>query len=76
MVDAFTTYAASALAANAVLRSIFGAVLPLVGQKMYERLGLGWGNSILAFVALIMCPFTWILYRKGEYMRSRWSTGG
>ncbi len=43
LIDAFVIYAASALAANTVIRSIMGAVLPLAGQKMYNTLGLGWG---------------------------------
>lgn len=73
MVDAFTAYAASALAANTVLRSIFGAVLPLVGQRMYNSLGLAWGNSLLAFIALAMCPIPLIFYRYGEMVRLRWS---
>jgi len=69
LVDAFTTYAASALAANAVLRSLLGALLPLAGQRMYATLGLGWGNSLLAFIALAMCPIPWFFYRYGERIR-------
>ena len=69
LVDAFTIYAASALAANTVLRSLVGAVLPLAGQKMYATLGLGWGNSLLAFIALAMCPIPVIFYRYGEKIR-------
>lgn len=34
LVDAFTVHASSAIAANTVLRSLFGAVLPLGGQPM------------------------------------------
>jgi hypothetical protein len=34
LVDAFTVHAASAIAANTVLRSVFGAVLPLAGLDM------------------------------------------
>lgn len=41
LVDSFTIYAASALAANTVVRSIIGALLPLAGQSMYAALGLG-----------------------------------
>src|SRR5580700_6343427 len=52
LVDAFTVYAASALAANTVVRSVMGAVLPLAGQSMYDALGLGWGNSLLGFIAV------------------------
>ena len=39
LVDTFTRYAASALAANTVLRSIFGAVVPLFGLQMNDALG-------------------------------------
>ena len=70
LVDAFTVHAASALAANALLRSLAGALLPLAGQKMYATLGLGWGNSLLAFIALVMCPIPWIFYKYGERIRT------
>lgn len=69
LIDSFTRQAASALAANMVLRSLAGAFLPLVGPKIYAVLGLGWGNSLLAFVALAMAPITWIFYRYGEQIR-------
>ncbi|KAL7269161.1 hypothetical protein RUND412_008182 [Rhizina undulata] len=72
MLDAFTVYAASALAATAVLRSVLGAVLPLAGESMYNKLGLGWGNSLLAFIALAMCPVPWAFERWGENIRNRW----
>ncbi len=60
LIDGFTRQAASALAANMVLRSLVGAFLPLAGPKMYAALGLGCGNSLLAFIALAMAPITWI----------------
>ncbi|KAL2037035.1 hypothetical protein N7G274_010162 [Stereocaulon virgatum] len=70
LVDAFTIYAASAIAANTVLRSLVGALLPLAGRTMYMTLGLGWGNSLLAFVALAMCPIPFIFYTYGERIRT------
>ncbi|EXJ78950.1 hypothetical protein A1O3_08450 [Capronia epimyces CBS 606.96] len=70
LVDAFHRHAASAIAANTVLRSLAGAFLPLAGPKMYAALGLGWGNSLLAFIALAMAPVSWILYRYGEKIRT------
>ncbi|KAF2765147.1 rade putative MSF transporter [Teratosphaeria nubilosa] len=70
LVDTFARYAASALAANTVLRSIFGAVIPLFGLKMYNALGLGWGNSLIAFVALFLCPIPWFFYYYGEKIRT------
>lgn len=73
MVDAYTIYAASALAANTAVRSAVGAVLPLAGQSMFDKLGLGWGCSLLAFVALAMTPVPWAFFKKGEYLRERFS---
>ena len=70
LVDAFTTYAASAMAANTVFRSLAGALLPLAGPKMYEQLGLGWGNSLLGFIALALCPLPVIFYVYGERIRT------
>ncbi|KAJ5808863.1 MFS multidrug transporter [Penicillium riverlandense] len=70
LVDAFTIYAASALAANTVVRSIMGALLPLAGQSMYQSMGLGWGNSLLGFIAVVCIPVPWAMMRYGERMRT------
>ncbi|KAK0625499.1 major facilitator superfamily domain-containing protein [Bombardia bombarda] len=72
LIDTFTIYAASALAANTVVRSIFGAVLPLCGLKMYEALGLGWGNSLLGFIAVAMIPVSYLIIRHGEMLRTKY----
>jgi hypothetical protein len=69
LVDAFTIYAASAMAANTIVRSIFGGILPLSGLKMYEALGYGWGNSLLGFVALAMVPIMLFFEKKGRWLR-------
>lgn len=70
LVDAFTIHAASALAANTVLRSIFGAVLPLSGLSMYDALGLGWGNSLLGFISLALIPVPVLFRLYGERVRT------
>ncbi|KAJ4246599.1 hypothetical protein NW762_013541 [Fusarium torreyae] len=71
LIDSFTIYAASALAANAVMRSIAGAVLPLAGLPMYDKLGMGWGNSLLGFIAAALIPAPWLFIKYGEYLRKR-----
>ncbi|VUC23920.1 unnamed protein product [Clonostachys rosea] len=71
MIDTFTIYAASAVAANTVVRSIGGGLLPLVGLRMYEALGLGWGNSLLGFVAVTMIPIPFLIIRYGAWLRER-----
>jgi hypothetical protein len=69
VVDAYTLYAASGIAALTILRSVLGGVLPLCGLKMYAALNLGWGNSLIAFVALAMVPVPWGFYYFGERLR-------
>lgn len=69
LVDTFTLYSASAIAANTVLRSLFGATFPLFGLHMYDAIGLGWGNSLLAFIGLAICLIPWLFYRYGEMIR-------
>ncbi|MCJ1317415.1 hypothetical protein MMC15_002739 [Xylographa vitiligo] len=70
LIDAFTIHAASALAANTVLRSLVGALLPLAGPTMYAKLGLGWGNSLLGFIAVAMLPIPWFFLIYGERIRT------
>ncbi|KAL0939898.1 uncharacterized protein CTRU02_206508 [Colletotrichum truncatum] len=72
LVDAFGAEAsASALAANTFMRSLFGAFLPLAGPGLYKGLGLGWGNSLLAFIGLAFIPVPFLFYKYGERLRAR-----
>ena len=69
LVDAFEEYAASVIGANAVLRGTAGALIPLAGLSMYNGLGWGWGNSLLAFVALAFAPMPWVFGVYGAKIR-------
>lgn len=62
-------YAASAIAANTELRSLVGALLPLAGTPMYTTLGLGWGNTLLGFLCILMIPLPVLFYRFGKRLR-------
>lgn len=64
--EAHKTRVASAIAAVTVLRCLLGSVLPLVGEIMYEKLGLGWGNTLLAFMAFALMPLPGIIMRSGQ----------
>lgn len=72
LVEAYTIFAASATAANTIFRSLGGAFLPLAGKPLYDTLGHGWGNSLLAGLALVGLPASWGIIRYGEYIRLRW----
>lgn len=71
LVDAFTRFAASAIAANTFTRSVFGAVFPLFGQQIFTKLGVNWGASTLSFIAFGMLPIPFVFYIFGEKIRSK-----
>ncbi|KAJ5949934.1 MFS multidrug transporter [Penicillium verhagenii] len=72
MVDTYTRYAASALAAGAFLRSLAGFGFPLFAPYMYAALHYGWGNSLLGFISLgIGIPAPIFLWKYGETLRKK-----
>lgn len=71
LIDVWKWHAASAIGANNFSRSILGAVIPLVAFRLYEHLGLGWGNSVLAFISLVTAPLPWLFYSYGEALRNK-----
>lgn len=72
IVDAYTRYAASAIAATTVLRSLGGFAFPLFASAMYDALGYGWGNSVLAFAGIaIGFPAPVLLWWYGAELRRR-----
>lgn len=73
LVDSFGVgSAASALAANSILRVICAAFLTLAGSALYSRLGLGWGNSLLGFLCLAFIPAPILIYRYGAWLQKRY----
>ncbi|OMP86512.1 putative transporter C11D3.05 [Diplodia seriata] len=64
-------HAASALAANAVLRSLFGAAFPLFAPRMYAALGAAWATGVLGFGAVALAGLPWGFWRWGAWLRGR-----
>lgn len=62
---------ASAVAASGLLRYIFGAAFPLFTIQMYERLGISWATSLLAFITVALMPIPWVLFKFGDSIRAR-----
>lgn len=72
LVDSYTRYAASAIAAATVLRSLAGFGFPLFAPALYSALDFGWGNSLLGFVAVaIGVPAPFMLWKYGETLRGK-----
>ena len=71
IIDAFPLHSASALAGNSLLRSVVGGTLPLAAPSLYAKLGYGWGNSLLGFLALAFGGLPILFYKYGEVLRKK-----
>ena len=54
IIDSYPLYAASANAAASVLRNFTALLFPLFAPSMSKNLGFGWGNTVLAIVAVVV----------------------
>lgn len=69
--DAYGKYSASAVAAVRVLSNLAGFSFPLFANQLYNKLGYGWGNSLLAFVVLgLGVPIPIVLWKWGAIIRN------
>jgi len=68
-IDSFSKYAASAIAAGAVFRSIVGGIMPLGAPDLFEKVGYGWGVSVFAFLSVVLSPAPLLFFRYGQYLR-------
>ena len=75
LVDTFQIYAASAVAANTFLRSMFAAAFPLIISPLYHNIGIGPGSSIFAGFASLLIPVPYVFYVFGREIRAsgKWS---
>ena len=72
IVDAYSRYAASAVASAVVLRSLAAFGFPLFAPYMYDALGLDWGNSLLAFIGIgLGIPAPLLLWKYGLTLRAK-----
>lgn len=69
LVDSFEHYAASALAAMTLTRSILGCVFSFVGFQLYQTLRFQWGTLLLAFLCIAMAPLPTVFYILGPKLR-------
>ncbi|KAF2211536.1 hypothetical protein CERZMDRAFT_43307 [Cercospora zeae-maydis SCOH1-5] len=74
IIDSYKIYANSAVAANTFLRSLFAAGFPILATSMYAAIGVKWGTTILALLAVTMIPIPILFYYFGAQIRakSRW----
>lgn len=64
-------YAASALAGNAIMRSVLGGTLPLAGAAMYRALTPHWAGTLLGLVQVAIIPIPVVFYKYGHRIRKK-----
>ncbi|GAA6064705.1 hypothetical protein JCM10212_001610 [Sporobolomyces blumeae] len=70
LIDAYTVYSASAVAANTLLRSVFASALPLVTMPLFDNLGVGRACSLLGGLAAGLGTVPFLFYVYGPKLRS------
>ncbi|KAG8704420.1 hypothetical protein FRC08_002241 [Ceratobasidium sp. 394] len=71
LVDIYTLYAASCLAANSVVRSVVAFAFPLFVPRLFERVGDQWACMVFGFLALFCLPMPFLIYKYGPAIRSK-----
>jgi multidrug resistance protein len=71
LIDSYTIFAASVLAGNGIIRSIFGAAFPLFTSQMYNGIGIHWASSVPAFLAVACLPLPFLFYKYGKTIREK-----
>ncbi|KAL1792510.1 hypothetical protein ACET3X_009017 [Alternaria dauci] len=71
IVDAYLMFAASAIAANTFMRSIFGGVFPLFATFMFNGMGIQWASTLLGCVAAVLVPMPVVFYLFGKRIRGK-----
>ncbi|VDB86995.1 unnamed protein product [Peniophora sp. CBMAI 1063] len=71
LVDTYLMHAASALAANTIVRSAIAAAFPLFTTQMYERMGVQWASTLIGLIALVLAPIPFLFFKYGARIRRR-----
>ncbi|KAK8016768.1 MFS multidrug transporter [Apiospora rasikravindrae] len=71
LIDAYSKYAASALAAVGLAENLSIAFLPLASSALYTGLGFQWASTLLGLVSLVLVATPFVVIRWGKEIRGR-----
>ncbi|KAJ5784298.1 major facilitator superfamily domain-containing protein [Penicillium pulvis] len=71
LVDTYGPFAASAVSANTILRSILACAMPIAARPMFENLGIGPAASLLGGISCLALPVPLLFIRYGEALRTK-----
>ncbi|KAJ5651428.1 major facilitator superfamily domain-containing protein [Penicillium longicatenatum] len=71
LVDTYGPFAASAVSANTILRSILACAMPIAARPMFENLGLGPAASLLGGISCLALPVPFLFMKYSEALRAK-----
>ncbi|KAJ9480091.1 putative drug/proton antiporter YHK8 (putative) [Pseudozyma hubeiensis] len=71
MIAAYGPYSASATGGNALARDFLAGISAMYSTPLYNRLGLEWASTLLAFLAILVAIPAYVFYWKGPQIRER-----
>ena len=71
IIDCYLFFAASAIAANTIMRSVFGAVCPLFTYQMFTNMHINWAGTLLGCVAAVLIPVPFLFFKYGHLIREK-----
>ncbi|KAI1388987.1 caffeine resistance protein [Hypoxylon trugodes] len=75
VIDAYPEHTTSAMAAQQFVRSLLAFLFPLFAPSMYQALGYGWSNCIIALGSItIAVPLPLFIWKYGAKLRAKASS--
>ncbi|KAK9239871.1 major facilitator superfamily domain-containing protein [Lipomyces kononenkoae] len=69
IIESYLMFAASAMAANTMMRSFFAAGFPLFANQLFHNLHVQWAGTLLGCVAIVLLPVPVFFYLYGQRLR-------
>lgn len=69
LLDVYLIHAASAFAANTIMRSLVAAAFPLFTVQMYHNLGINWASTLVGLIGVVLAPSPFLFYKFGKQIR-------
>ena len=71
IVDAYLMFAASAIAGNTFMRSLFACIFPLFAAYMFDGIGINWGMTLIGCVSALLVPMPFFFHFRGKNIRAK-----
>ncbi|TFY75862.1 hypothetical protein EWM64_g8151 [Hericium alpestre] len=71
LIDTYLMFAASAFAANTIVRSSVGAAFPLFTVQMFENMHVNWAATLIGCIGILLMPMPFLFSKYGPAIREK-----